>query len=453
MLLGRTDERLALDRLLARSANRAKRRAGPRRRAGNRQDGAARLRAGARRGDARAAGAGRRVRGGDPVRGAARAAAPGARRARPDPDAAGRRARRRARAGARRPPATASRSAPRRSACCRRAPTISRCSLLVDDAHWLDASSAEALLFAARRLVADPIALVVTAREGEPSLLDGADLRTLRLAGLDRGDAAALLARSDVTGDLVDELHRATGGNPLALLELAADGDRLAAAPAAGPVTISASIAAAFLHRFGRLPEATRRVLVLAAASDGGDLAVLARAAPQLGLDVAELAPAEEAGLVSVDAGDGRVPPPAGARGGLRRGVARQSAARSTRRSPRRCPTTTSTAAPGTSRRRASAPTSGPPRRSSRPATGPATAAPTPSRRPPSTAAPGSRYDDDVRARLAVRGGRRGVAGRRRAADAGRALDDAQGARRRRRAAVRSASTGCAGRWRCASGR
>ena len=68
-------------------------------------------------------------------------------------------------------------------------------ALLIDDAHWLDRSSAEALLFAARRLLADPIALVLTVREGEPSLLDGADLRTLRMAGLDRSDATELLVR------------------------------------------------------------------------------------------------------------------------------------------------------------------------------------------------------------------------------------------------------------------
>src|ERR1700722_14318025 len=49
-------------------------------------------------------------------------------------------------------------------------------AMLVDDAHWLDRSSAETLLFAARRLLADPIALVITVREGQPSLLDGADL-------------------------------------------------------------------------------------------------------------------------------------------------------------------------------------------------------------------------------------------------------------------------------------
>src|SRR5713226_6382308 len=61
--------------------------------------------------------------------------------------------------------------------------------VLVDDAHWLDGSSAEALLFAVRRLVADPIAVVIAAREDEPSLLDGADLPVLRIEGLDRDTA------------------------------------------------------------------------------------------------------------------------------------------------------------------------------------------------------------------------------------------------------------------------
>ena len=68
-------------------------------------------------------------------------------------------------------------------------------AVLVDDAHWLDGSSADALLFAFRRLVADPVAVVLTVRAGEPSLLDGADLATLRLKGLDRASAAELLRR------------------------------------------------------------------------------------------------------------------------------------------------------------------------------------------------------------------------------------------------------------------
>src|SRR3954451_13194544 len=48
---------------------------------------------------------------------------------------------------------------------------------IVDDAHWLDEASADALLFAARRLDADPVALVFAARE--------ADVRTFTAQGLD----------------------------------------------------------------------------------------------------------------------------------------------------------------------------------------------------------------------------------------------------------------------------
>ncbi|HWX51652.1 MAG TPA: AAA family ATPase [Solirubrobacteraceae bacterium] len=175
--------------------------------------------------------------------------------------------------------------------------------LLVDDAHWLDRSSAETLLFAARRLLADPIALVLTVREGQPSLLDGADLRTLRMAGLDRADARELLSQLDLSDDAADRLFRATGGNPLALLELASEADRVLGLPEGTPVPISTSIATSFLRRFGEMPEATRRLLVLIAASDACPVAVIGRAARSIGLEVADLAPAEEAGLVTLGRG------------------------------------------------------------------------------------------------------------------------------------------------------
>lgn len=177
-------------------------------------------------------------------------------------------------------------------------------ALLVDDAHSLDRSSAETLLFAARRLLADPIALVLTVREGQPSLLDGADLRTLRVAGLNRSDAAELLSGSNVQDDVLERLYRTTGGNPLALLELAPDAARLVTVPSDAPVPIPTSIATAFLRRFGQLPEPTRRMLVLVAASDASVPAVLARAASQLGLDIGDLAAAEEAGLIAVGPGE-----------------------------------------------------------------------------------------------------------------------------------------------------
>jgi predicted ATPase len=162
-------------------------------------------------------------------------------------------------------------------------------ALFVDDAHWLDRSSAETLLFAARRLLADPIAVVLTVREGEPSLLDGADLRMLRVAGLNRSDAADLLSAKNIADDVLERLHRTTGGNPLALLELASAASQLVTLPSDAPIPISTSIATAFLRRFGQLPESTRQVLVLVASSDACGPAVLARAASQIGLDLGDL--------------------------------------------------------------------------------------------------------------------------------------------------------------------
>ncbi|MGH3303451.1 MAG: AAA family ATPase [Streptosporangiaceae bacterium] len=176
-------------------------------------------------------------------------------------------------------------------------------AVFVDDAHWLDGSSADAMLFAFRRLIADPVAVVLTVREGESSLLDGADLATLQLRGLDRAAAADLLrqqADGPIGQDLTDRLHRETGGNPLALLELGAERRRMTDLHPDAPLAIGSSVASVYLHRFRSLPQRTRDVLALASAIDGGDVAVLARAAARLGQDLADLAPAEAAGLIAV---------------------------------------------------------------------------------------------------------------------------------------------------------
>jgi len=176
-------------------------------------------------------------------------------------------------------------------------------TVLVDDAQWLDGSSAAALLFAFRRLVADPIAVLIAVREGEPSLLDGAGLPVLRPGGLSL-DEAALLAPG-LPPDAIRRLHQATAGNPLALRELAADaGDRdLMLAPEGAPLMVSARISRAFLRRASRLDPPARQALVLAAISGTGDLATLERAAARLGIDLSGLGPAEHAGLVSLGAG------------------------------------------------------------------------------------------------------------------------------------------------------
>jgi DNA-binding CsgD family transcriptional regulator len=174
-------------------------------------------------------------------------------------------------------------------------------AVLVDDVHWFDGSSADALLFAVRRLLAEPIAVIVTAREGASSLLDGADLPSLRLVGLDAEGAEDLLRREapDAGADIAARLHRETGGNPLALLELARG--RLPDFAPDAPLPVVTSVAQAYLQRAAALPERTRRALVLAAATDRGELALLARAASTLELDIADLAPAEEASLVAIE--------------------------------------------------------------------------------------------------------------------------------------------------------
>ncbi len=176
-------------------------------------------------------------------------------------------------------------------------------AVLVDDAQWLDGPSAVALLFAFRRMVADPIAVLIAVRAGEPSLLDGADLPVLQVGGLSLDEAALLAPR--LSPESVRRLHQATAGNPLALRELAADaGDTdMMLMPEDAPVMVSARISGAFLRRASLLDPEARQVLVLAAISGTGDLATLERAAARLGIDLSGLGPAEQAGLVSLGAG------------------------------------------------------------------------------------------------------------------------------------------------------
>jgi DNA-binding CsgD family transcriptional regulator len=178
-------------------------------------------------------------------------------------------------------------------------------AVIVDDAHLLDPPSADALAFAARRLMADPVAVLAAVRSPEPDALTGAGLPRLVVAGLDRtasGELVAAQSRGPVATDAVDQLHRATAGNPLALLELADDIDRLVRQPDLAPVPMPVALAEAFAVRTSRLAPAARTVLLLAAASDG-DLAVLDVAAARNSLGLAALAEAERAGLVHLEAG------------------------------------------------------------------------------------------------------------------------------------------------------
>jgi DNA-binding CsgD family transcriptional regulator len=177
---------------------------------------------------------------------------------------------------------------------------------LVDDAQWLDAVSLQALGFVARRLVAEPVAMIFALREPATTrALDG--LPQLSVEGLEESDARALLSRS-VPGRLDDRVRDRivveTRGNPLALVDLSrrmSPSERAGgfAPPAAGD--LPSRLEERYLRRVAGLPEATQRLMLLAAAEPLGDAALLWRAAERLFTDPSALGPAREAGLLEID--------------------------------------------------------------------------------------------------------------------------------------------------------
>ncbi|WP_026931785.1 helix-turn-helix transcriptional regulator [Glycomyces tenuis] len=168
---------------------------------------------------------------------------------------------------------------------------------LVDDAHWLDDASVRALVFLARRIAAEPIAMVLAARDtGAAGGLD--DLPGLAVGGLSEAEARALLAEAKAV--TLDERVRQrvlaeASGNPLALIEL----------PKAGgfelptPSPVASRIERSFRARIAELPPGARLLLALASADPTGDPSLLWSAAEALGIDVpAARAAAEASGLV-----------------------------------------------------------------------------------------------------------------------------------------------------------
>ncbi len=148
---------------------------------------------------------------------------------------------------------------------------------VVDDAQWLDLASAQALAFAARRLLAESVLMVFAARE------PGADFRglpELAVEGLRDADARGLL--DSVVGWPLGELVRdrivaETWGNPLALMELPRGLSRAELAGGFGlpdVLPLSGRIEDSFLRRVEGLPGQTRLLLVVAAAEPAGDPAL-----------------------------------------------------------------------------------------------------------------------------------------------------------------------------------
>jgi DNA-binding CsgD family transcriptional regulator len=176
---------------------------------------------------------------------------------------------------------------------------------LVDDAQWLDRESAQALAFAARRLLAEGVAVVFAVREPSDAA-ELSDLPELAVRGIGDADARQLLA-SSIQGRLDEQVQERivaeTRGNPLALLELPRD---LMPAELAGGFglpdarPLSSLIEQSYRRRLSALPRDTQRLLLAAAAEPTGDAALLWRVLTRLGIGAGAAGPAEAAGLVEV---------------------------------------------------------------------------------------------------------------------------------------------------------
>jgi DNA-binding CsgD family transcriptional regulator len=174
---------------------------------------------------------------------------------------------------------------------------------LIDDAHWVDSASLDALRFAARRLEADPIAMVFAARDADEHPFAAPGIPEVAIEGLAAEDALELLASEGLPDAVVNELHAAAEGNPLALLELPAalsERQRAGAEALPQPLPVTKALQSAYAQRIAALPDAARRMLVVAAAEPSRELQLIERACAALGIEDAGLDDAEDAGLVAI---------------------------------------------------------------------------------------------------------------------------------------------------------
>ena len=175
---------------------------------------------------------------------------------------------------------------------------------LVDDAGWLDYESAVALAFAARRLEAEAVVVIVAARSLAGTPFEGFPGR--QIEGLSRPQAETLLAAHHPRVDplIRERLIERADGNPLALLEFANQLQDSAKLAPPFPVGLApTAVESLYLEQVRRLPDDTQLLLLVAAAEDSQALGLIIRAGSRLGLEPRALEPAEQAGIVSV-AGD-----------------------------------------------------------------------------------------------------------------------------------------------------
>ncbi|GAA1268392.1 transcriptional regulator [Planotetraspora silvatica] len=176
----------------------------------------------------------------------------------------------------------------------------------VDDAHLLDQESLDVMAFVARRIAVEPVAMLFAARDEETVAARMGGVPELALGGLDQESATALLSRSlaaPIDPASAAAIARATGGNPLALIDLA---DGLSAQELGGlglgndPIPVGRRLEAHYVRRVRQAGDEVQQWVLLAAADTTGNIDFITSAARAMGLGEDVLDQAEAAGLVEL---------------------------------------------------------------------------------------------------------------------------------------------------------
>lgn len=176
--------------------------------------------------------------------------------------------------------------------------------LVVDDVQWLDRPTTDALLFVARRLEAEGVAMLMACGAGGLTV-EISGLPELTLGPLSEAAAAEVLvqnAADALSPGVAEQLLVVASGNPLALCELPSSltADQLAGRePVEQPLPVRAHVERAFAHRIDGLSEHARALLILMAADDSGEWATLRLAALLLDIDPASVDELEAVGLIT----------------------------------------------------------------------------------------------------------------------------------------------------------
>ena len=177
---------------------------------------------------------------------------------------------------------------------------------VIDDAHQLDRESLEVLAFVARRLQAESAVLLFSARADDAFDLIMAGVPTQRIEGLDSVSAVQLLRESTVGSFdpyLASQIAEQTGGNPLAMIDLAHDfsvQQLTDATLSEQPFPIGRRLELHYVRQLRTHPDDVQTWLLVAAAESTSSRELIEGAARRLGLSDETADIAEHLGFIEL---------------------------------------------------------------------------------------------------------------------------------------------------------